>query len=581
MSENSIDDRYKMPEELIQKSRIDDNFSWSYIRGRPTINTLNNIEFHEVTGDSVSAKNVFNLSETHLEIKCTLPNVPETSFGDFRIGGWNYYGIIRTNGITFYGPNGQTNGPYEFSSGDKYTQYYDSTQVIFKINNSDQTNFLYEIPFNQQNPNLECMKFGFDNADPESSNTIIINDITCFVSGQKGDRGIDGNALITSTGIPDEGTGESGSFYYDNAASLLYGRKSGVGGSLFFDGVNVNDTRLTIPNDDDLRMGTSDFTIEWFQYMTDASYGYVLSMINSESTSGMSISFDQGNPGEGQTLIFNANGNDYPLKFLQYKQRWVHIAITRCISIDEGEGDQYLSLHVDGVFQESSGSSINENIYNTTDPLTIGNIPGDSGDFKGYITNLRIIKGKAIYVSVFDIPKQPLLDISGSTIGFTVFEGPDPTQVPYNTVLLLTADNLTNAFIDTSSKQKTVSNNNVMWDPVTPFQNTGTWNTNPVVVSNKSFTRSLTTSPSVLWDFKENGLKSIVIYLTCAGSDKQPISVSIINVNYGSQGPKYNVVTGLATGVSLGTTFDEGSAQIYATSTTNYPNTRVLIMPIV
>jgi len=574
MSENSIDDKYKIPEENILKTRIDDNFSWNRIIGRPTIYTLNNIEFHEVTGDSVNGQQLFNLSDAHFEIKCTLDNIPCSSFGTFYIGGWNYYGQMTNDEITFYGPNGQSAGPYNYSEGNSYTQYYDGTRVQFKINHCIKATFLYQIPFNQQNPMLECMWFGFDSANPESSRNITINDITCFVSGQKGDRGIDGNALLPGAGIPDSDYGESGSFYYNYDASSLYGRKLGLCGSLFFDGINANNTRLTIPNDEDLSMGTEDFTIEWFQYMTDASYGYVLSMMNSEVTSGMSISFDQGNPGEGQTLIFNANGNTYELEFLQYKQRWVHIAITRSRFFLSGQ--PYLLLHVDGVFQNAT--QMEDNIYNTTDPLTIGNIPGDAGDFKGYITNLRIIKGKAIYVSVFDIPKQPLLDVSGSTLNFN---GPDLPQVPYNTVLLLTADNLTNAFVDSSSKRKTVTNNNVMWDPVTPFQSQGTWNTDPIIVSNKSFTVGLNTNQTTLWDFKLNGFKSIVIYLSCAGANKQPLAVSMINANYGSNGPKVNIVTGLALGVSIGTTFDNNTAIVYATSTINYPNTKVLIMPIV
>jgi hypothetical protein len=575
MSENSIDDRYKIPTDLILKTRIDDNFSWSHISGRPIISTLNNIVFHQQTGDSVSSKNHFNLSDAHFELRCTLSEI-NNSPEPFYIGGWNYYGTINCgdNTITVYGPNNQSEGPFNFNQGDSYTQYYDSTVVKFKINHCVMATFPIEVLITEQNPTLECMYFGFDSADPESSNTVTINNINCYVSGQKGIKGYDGNVLISGVGIPDPELGESGDFYYNFSANSIYGRKYGLGGALFFDGVHANNTCLTIPNDEDLRFGLEDFTIEWFQYMTDDSSGHVLSMINSELTSGMSILFEQPeSPGDGQRLIFNANGNLYNFQFLQYEQRWIHIAFTRSIFLD---GRQYLNLHVDGVFQTTVQIN-NESIYNTTDPLTIGNTPNTTGDFKGYITNLRIIKGKAIYVSVFDIPIQPLPDVSGSTLSIL-----SPTQSEYKTVLLLTADTLNNGFVDSSSKHKVITNNNVMWDSITPFKNVGVWNTTPIIVANVPFPISLDSNLSTLWDFSFNGYNSVIIYLNCARSGStpsyQPQTLSIISVNYNNvNGVKYNVVNGLATGVSIQVT----NSAIYARSTTTYNSTKVLVMPIV
>jgi hypothetical protein len=79
---------------------------------------------------------------------------------------------------------------------------------------------------------------------------------------------------------------------------------------------------LSISNQEDLRMGTGDFTIEWWQYQTDSnSWPRVFSMGNYPATIGVSI--------EGGTFYFwNGTARSFGSAGT-YKNAWVHFAIAR------------------------------------------------------------------------------------------------------------------------------------------------------------------------------------------------------------------------------------------------------------
>jgi hypothetical protein len=555
MSENSIADKYKIPQEIIIQKRIDDNFSWDRIVGRPDIKTVHDVRFYEATSDSVSSTNLFNISDVTFVINCKLPYICEPLDNNFYIGGWNYYSELRNcNEIYAFDFNGDLIDSYSYSSGDLYTQEYNGTEVKFKVNGCTFATSRYVIP---NNPLRDFMYFGFFNATSSSERNIHIRGINCYSSGSKGLNGNDGNNVYVGVGIPENTYGESGDFYYNIASRSLYGRKIGICGSLFFDGIQNNNTRLSIPNDEDLRLGTEPFTIEWFQYMTSDTNGTILSIGDS-----MAIGFGiENSEQEGQGIVFYANGTSYFLDFQQFEQRWIHIAITHTLLFDVS----ILNLHIDGVWQDSQ--PFDENLNNTTDPLIIGNIGINNipVNYKGYMTNLRIIKGQAIYVSQFDVPRETLEDVPG-------------------TVLLLNADSLSNAFVDSSSKNKTVTNNNVMWDPSTPYKSEGTWDTTtPILLNDVSFPIGLGGGEYILWDFKQGGYKSVIIYLSCiASSDNQPLNVTVITVNNGINGPKILNTNNLPTNVSIISVFNENESYVYATCTAepSYNISSVRVIPL-
>jgi hypothetical protein len=218
--------------------------------------------------------------------------------------------------------------------------------------------------------------------------------------------------------------------------SIVNYQQSDSFGSLLFAG-NSN-SNLTINNDLDFRMGTNDFTIEWFQYQTDNNpFPRIFAIGTFPSTSiGVSI--------ESNIFYFWANG--FALSFgnvSPFKNQWVHFAITR----------QNSNLKVFKNGQQISNTRINTtNFNNTSSLLRIGNETNisQSASFGGYITNFHWVKGFAKYTNNFSVPItniQPTLDSK----------------------LLILANNQNQPNIDNSGLNKVISNNNVNWNVLNPF----------------------------------------------------------------------------------------------------------------
>jgi len=84
---------------------------------------------------------------------------------------------------------------------------------------------------------------------------------------------------------------------------------------------------------------------------------------------------------------------------------WVHLA-----AVCNGTTVQ---MYVNGV---ASGSAVTVAVTEVNTPLTIGNYPVDNPIFNGYISNLRLVKGTALYTSNFTPSTIPLTAISGTSL---------------------------------------------------------------------------------------------------------------------------------------------------------------------
>ncbi len=209
-------------------------------------------------------------------------------------------------------------------------------------------------------------------------------------------------------------------------------------GSLLFGG--VSNSNLSISNDIDFRMESEDFTIEWFQYQTDSnSFPRIFAIGNFPSTSiGVSI--------ESNTFYFWSNGSFINFgNIFPYKNQWVHFAITR----------QGSNLRVFKNGQQIGSTTTNStNFNNTTSVLRIGNesTTSNGASFGGNITNFHWVKGFAKYTSNFSVP----------TINITTLS---------ETKLLLLANVENEPTKDSSPLNKTLTNNNVTWSSLIPFNN--------------------------------------------------------------------------------------------------------------
>jgi len=181
------------------------------------------------------------------------------------------------------------------------------------------------------------------------------------------------------------------------------GQTSENTGSVFFDETG---DRLEIINDEDFQFGSSDFTIEaWVWYSSasnDAGNHAIASLYASDADRRSWLFFSSGIT---PTFIASSNGlsatNITVTSSVNLSdETWTHIAVTKVGTT--------LTLYVNGS-QTAQNSSFHSTIYNNTqDNLEIGTYNVGTNGWNGYISNLRIIKGKALYTSNFAVPTREL-----------------------------------------------------------------------------------------------------------------------------------------------------------------------------
>jgi hypothetical protein len=155
---------------------------------------------------------------------------------------------------------------------------------------------------------------------------------------------------------------------------------------------------LTLSGDDSWAFGTEDFTIEWFQYQTDNNQFPRIFTIGTYSGGGVSVACSI----EGGSFYAWTDGDgNFIANATPYKNVWVHFAIVR----RSGQ----LSVYKNGVLFGDTTENIAD-ISNNTTTLYFGiETPGDDATaFGGYLTNIRIVKGLAVYTGDFTVPNSAL-----------------------------------------------------------------------------------------------------------------------------------------------------------------------------
>jgi hypothetical protein len=214
---------------------------------------------------------------------------------------------------------------------------------------------------------------------------------------------------------------------------------TGIGGSISFALNGETPTSASYPNDADLAIGTSDFTIEWFQFFTDGQFPRPFS-IGSYGEGDLSIGMSY----EGDIYFWINNIPNSVSNSNPPLNTWTHMAIV-------GTGGNTISVYQGGT-QIYTGS-LSYNFTDTTTALAIGNetVANDAAQFIGQITNFRWVKGTALYSgATITVPTQPLVAVPG-------------------TELLLLASNSTDFLKDSSPANRTPTNNGATFSTTNPF----------------------------------------------------------------------------------------------------------------
>ena len=179
--------------------------------------------------------------------------------------------------------------------------------------------------------------------------------------------------------------------------------------SNYFDG---NGDGLSISNysASALAFGTGDFTIEFWAFATTTpNNNWTPFFTMGTSGGGQEIRISQNVNGGGFGWLYpnnTNNGDVYAGYGAMTTNTWHHIAMTRSGST--------MRLFLDGTVI-ATGTGVSFNFTNTT-ILRIG-LPQPAyadGAFTGYLSNLRIVKGTAVYTAAFTPPAAPLTAISGT-----------------------------------------------------------------------------------------------------------------------------------------------------------------------
>ena len=184
------------------------------------------------------------------------------------------------------------------------------------------------------------------------------------------------------------------------------------GGSAYFDGTG---DYLTTPNNVNLDLsGSINYTIEAWIYLTgygstaDMSYA-IANQFTSTGGSGYLYGIIGGGANQGKPSFYGAAGavgltatNTVPLN------SWNHIAFVK-------SGTTY-THYLNGV---SNGTTTTASTVNTSSEVFgVGKYitAGYTDLFKGYIADLRIIKGTAVYTANFTPPTAPLTAVSNTSL---------------------------------------------------------------------------------------------------------------------------------------------------------------------
>jgi hypothetical protein len=184
------------------------------------------------------------------------------------------------------------------------------------------------------------------------------------------------------------------------------------GGSVYFDG--SSGTNLTVANSTDLQLGTtSAFTAEFWVYVpaTNAEFSVLLGKGYNTGTAEWYLEL----MADGAIDLFlSNNGTNYTyltttVTGVLQQNTWNHIALVR-------ESTSTIKVYTNGTQSYSNTSVSDWNV--DTGPVNIGGYnDGSTILFSNtYITDVRIVKGTAVYTSDFTPPTAPLTAITNTSL---------------------------------------------------------------------------------------------------------------------------------------------------------------------
>jgi len=184
-------------------------------------------------------------------------------------------------------------------------------------------------------------------------------------------------------------------------------------GSVFFDG---SDHLKVFQNNDEFAFGTGDFTIEFWVYLQATGQQHFYEGRGSTNTNTILINVD------GSTQLSVYLNGDYRIQDSSAltENVWHHVALAR--------NGSTTTLYKNGVSLGTYSDSINyagpntNNLFIAANSGTDGNGASQGSYVTGYLSNLRICKGHAVYTSNFAPPIREL-EVHPETVLLACYDG--------------------------------------------------------------------------------------------------------------------------------------------------------------
>ena len=192
------------------------------------------------------------------------------------------------------------------------------------------------------------------------------------------------------------------------------GGANAIKGSTKFDGdLGSNGNYLGIGDSDDFSLGSGDFTIEaWI-------YASALSTNNYEGIIGQ---WPQNNANANNSWVLEIVARDLEFYYCYdganigsvvqggsvKENEWTHVMVTR--------SGNTMYRFVNGTAHNNSGQSVTHTFNDVTADVTIGGYIVNAAMWKGNISNVRIIKGRALHTSNFTVPTSELVKTSDTVL---------------------------------------------------------------------------------------------------------------------------------------------------------------------
>ncbi len=157
-----------------------------------------------------------------------------------------------------------------------------------------------------------------------------------------------------------------------------------------------------------LQMGTGDFTFEtWILWDGSTGTRYIWS--RGATGAGWQVTFN----GTTSNVIFTINAQSVTGSIAVIRNVWTHVACVRA-----GTAVNNMRMYINGVL---AGSSVAANVdnLNQANASQIGMAPGTpaaTSTWGGLMSNLRVVKGTAVYTTNFTPPTAPLTEVSGTAL---------------------------------------------------------------------------------------------------------------------------------------------------------------------